>query len=127
MTHCVPVKHFAGKNDRGDPIVYHTGIFSTVVTQNSSYNPFFSDYSICKTQGAYCTKGYFGPVFQTVDVEGKSRFVDQYFISPMDRSNFSGISDLELEQSVDQEDSSIQWNSYIVGLFDQSEVMHYST
>lgn len=129
MTHCVPVKHFTAKSDRGEPLVYHAGIFSTAISSNSSNDTNQSDYSICKTQGAYCTKGYFGPVFQTVDVkpEGKSRFVDQYFISPVDRSSFTGISDIELEQSVDQEDASIQWNSYVVGLFDQSEVMHYST
>lgn len=53
--------------------------------------------------------------------------VNQFYMSPIDRLDFSPISDMELERDDSQQkDSDIQWSSFLVGLFDQKEVSHYS-
>ena len=63
-SHCIPNPHFILKSEKsGDPLVYHALQFSTVINDNATDEQNTIDYRVCKQQGPYCSKGYFGPVF----------------------------------------------------------------
>ena len=127
LTYCEPDRHFFwyDPSANGQPIAFHPSVFSTSLTNYSSLSPSSPAYRLCLAQGAYCKLDFFGPVFQTV-VASKQHFTNQYFISPLDRRNFSGIADLELEETSNEVDQS-QWHTYLVGLFDKGEVSLYSS
>lgn len=110
-THCTPKQHFignqpayAGAEDANvAALIYHPSIFSSDVTLvNETVNPLNATYRICATQGAYCQNGFFGPIFQSIDVGANQHSVNQFYMSPMDRLDFSPISDMELERDDSQ-------------------------
>ena len=63
QSHCIPLTHFATKSELDYPLVYHPRVFSSSLASNSSDLPDNIDYRICKSQSAYCTEGFFGPIF----------------------------------------------------------------
>lgn len=76
-SYCIPMKHFiatqplyeGAKPDQVAPLVYHSSVFSSVMKENfTSADPSDAQYKVCATQGAYCMHGFFGPVFQSVEV-----------------------------------------------------------
>lgn len=48
-TYCIPVKHFAALGDKNYPLVYHSAVFSTVLSENSTETPDTVNYRVCKT------------------------------------------------------------------------------
>ena len=53
-------------------------------------------------------------------ISENSSYLDEYFLSPMDRNDFTQISELELESS--SLDDYFNPNSYMIGLYDKAEV-----
>jgi hypothetical protein len=92
-------------------------IFSTNLTNNSTINQEDVNYRLCKSQGAYCVHGYFGPVLSSV-TNNDLKFKNQYYLSPGNRSDFAKISDVEFEQS-EEERESFTPQSFLIGLFDK--------
>jgi len=78
-------------------------LFTTNLTSNSSDIQNTLDYRVCKSQGHYCTKGFFGPVFQIVELPNTTTttttYQNQYFMSPMTQFDFSPIGEVELENT----------------------------
>ena len=125
QTRCVPKDQITWKSETTrDPLVYYSWMFSTSQTKAQHNKSLGKINSVCKSQGPYCSHGFYGPVFQTVSIPNvTTTFQNQYFISPQDIHDFSTIGDLELEQAA----GGYTGKSFIVGLFDQKEVQHYST
>ena len=125
-TYCEPEKHLVWYENKS-PAAYHSSIFSTDISRGASSSSASANYRICLTQGGYCNRDFFGPIFQTV-VQQKQHYTNQYFMSPLDRRSFSSIAELELEETESEENQQLsQMHTYIVGLFDQSEVSQYSS
>jgi hypothetical protein len=53
-------------------MIYHSSFFSTNITTNSTDKENQVNYRMCKSQGAYCVNGFFGPVFASMKLSNNS-------------------------------------------------------
>ncbi|CDW84817.1 UNKNOWN [Stylonychia lemnae] len=133
QTHCVPNGHLLQLSKTQSafnvqqPFVYHLSQFSSKLNNESNTDPNSADYRVCKGMGQFCQHGYFGPIYSNIKTaEDDYFFKNQFFVSPTALSDFWKISDIELELSQDDRNSFLH-NSFIIGLYDQNAVEHYST
>eukprot|EP00347_Sterkiella_histriomuscorum_P001733 403370894 len=134
MNHLLTLAKVHGLNNA--PLVYHALAFSTNPSYDFSKTSSISQsqtnvlqnprYNICQKQGQFCEHQYFGPVLANIRSDTDQLFKNQFYISPLTRSNFTKISEADFELSKEEKES-FNPNSFITGLFDTSLVEHYST
>ena len=70
-TYCMLQQHILRKNPidqstaplKGHPLLFHSAFFSSNLNSNLINHESSANYSICKTEGAYCQHNFFGPVY----------------------------------------------------------------